>query len=114
MGSSEIVDGLIKDGLWDPYSHIHMGSCAEMCAERFGFDREAQVGEGVRGWQGCSMMSSRALCLNLSGPSNATRYASAVSMWLSWTAAGPAMFFCPLVVLIMPSLPSGCPRPHEP
>ena len=44
MGSSEVVDGLVKDGLWDPYNHIHMGSCAEMCAEQFGFAREAQVG----------------------------------------------------------------------
>ena len=37
-------------GLWDPYSQMHMGSCAELCAERFGFTREAQV--GGRGGEG--------------------------------------------------------------
>lgn len=32
MGHSEVVDGVIKDGLWDPYSNVHMGICAELCA----------------------------------------------------------------------------------
>ena len=29
MGHQNIVDGMIKDGLWDVYSNQHMGSCAE-------------------------------------------------------------------------------------
>lgn len=33
MGHSEVVDGVIKDGLWDPYSNVHMGTCAELCAK---------------------------------------------------------------------------------
>jgi len=31
---------LIKDGLWDVYNDIHMGSCAEVCAREFSFKRE--------------------------------------------------------------------------
>ncbi|GAX78060.1 hypothetical protein CEUSTIGMA_g5502.t1 [Chlamydomonas eustigma] len=42
MGHAEVVDGLIKDGLWDPYNQIHMGTCAEMCAKRYGFIRSEQ------------------------------------------------------------------------
>uniref|UniRef100_A0A7R9YUI8 acetyl-CoA C-acetyltransferase n=1 Tax=Chlamydomonas euryale TaxID=1486919 RepID=A0A7R9YUI8_9CHLO len=42
MGHGEVVDGLIKDGLWDPYSQVHMGACAEMCASKHGFSRADQ------------------------------------------------------------------------
>lgn len=35
MGHVQAVDGLVKDGLWDPYSDAHMGECAELCAEKF-------------------------------------------------------------------------------
>ena len=33
---------MIKDGLWDPYGDKHMGNCAEMCADKYTFTREAQ------------------------------------------------------------------------
>lgn len=42
MGNAEMVDSMIWDGLWDPYNNIHMGSCAEMCARKYSFSREAQ------------------------------------------------------------------------
>ena len=42
MGHQKIVDGMIKDGLWDPYGDVHMGNCAELCAKEMGFTREAQ------------------------------------------------------------------------
>ncbi|KAH9825969.1 acetyl-CoA acetyltransferase-like [Teratosphaeria destructans] len=35
-------DGLIKDGLWDVYNQIHMGSCAENTAKKYGISREEQ------------------------------------------------------------------------
>jgi acetyl-CoA C-acetyltransferase len=44
LGNSEIIDSLIKDGLWDVYNNIHMGNCAEACARDFNFTRE-QVDE---------------------------------------------------------------------
>ncbi len=42
MGNTEIVDGMVKDGLWDVYNDFHMGSAAEMCAEECGLSREDQ------------------------------------------------------------------------
>jgi acetyl-CoA C-acetyltransferase len=42
MGHDRIVDGMIHDGLWDPYGDLHMGSCGELCAAEHGFSREAQ------------------------------------------------------------------------
>ncbi len=42
MGDSRIVDGMIKDGLWDVYNDFHMGDAAELCAEECGISREAQ------------------------------------------------------------------------
>jgi acetyl-CoA C-acetyltransferase len=42
MGDAKLIDSMIHDGLWDPYNDFHMGSCAELCARRFGFSREEQ------------------------------------------------------------------------
>ena len=40
LGNGEIVDSMVKDGLWDVYNNIHMGNCAESCAKDFKFSRE--------------------------------------------------------------------------
>jgi acetyl-CoA C-acetyltransferase len=40
LGDGQIVDSMIKDGLWDVYNNIHMGNCAEKCARDFNFKRE--------------------------------------------------------------------------
>jgi acetyl-CoA C-acetyltransferase len=42
MGNGELVDSMIKDGLWDVYNRVHMGTCGDSCAEKFGFTREQQ------------------------------------------------------------------------
>jgi acetyl-CoA C-acetyltransferase len=42
VGHGEIVDSIIKDGLWDAYGDVHMGSYAEVCAAKYEFSREAQ------------------------------------------------------------------------
>ena len=42
MGDAKAVDGMIFDGLWDPYGNQHMGMFGEKCAKEFGFTREAQ------------------------------------------------------------------------
>lgn len=42
MGDSKIVDTMVFDGLWDIHTNQHMGSCAELCAEKYSFTREAQ------------------------------------------------------------------------
>ncbi|MDP3580967.1 MAG: acetyl-CoA C-acetyltransferase [Ignavibacteria bacterium] len=40
LGNGTIYDSLIKDGLWDVYNNIHMGSCAEVCAKDFAMTRK--------------------------------------------------------------------------
>ena len=42
MGDGKLVDGMIFDGLWDPYSNVHMGTCGDACAKEYAFSREAQ------------------------------------------------------------------------
>jgi acetyl-CoA C-acetyltransferase len=42
MGHGTLVDSMIKDGLWDPYGDVHMGSCAEACVSKYSFTREEQ------------------------------------------------------------------------
>ncbi len=41
-GNGELIDMMVNDGLWDPYSRQHMGMCAEVCASENGFTREQQ------------------------------------------------------------------------
>jgi len=40
LGNGEIIDSMVKDGLWDVYNNVHMGNCAEACAKEFKFTRE--------------------------------------------------------------------------
>ncbi len=42
MGDGKIIDSMVVDGLWDVYNDKHMGSCAEMCAKKFGISRKEQ------------------------------------------------------------------------
>lgn len=41
-GNSELVDGMIHDGLWDSFSNSHMGSLAEYTATKAGISRADQ------------------------------------------------------------------------
>ena len=42
LGDSAIIDGLVKDGLTDVYNKVHMGVCAEKCADEMNFTRDEQ------------------------------------------------------------------------
>ena len=42
MGNGEIIDTMIHDGLWDPYGDVHMGTCGDRVADKYGFTREDQ------------------------------------------------------------------------
>jgi acetyl-CoA C-acetyltransferase len=42
MGDGKIVDGMIYDGLWDPYSDVHMGICGDKCAAEYKVSRSEQ------------------------------------------------------------------------
>src|SRR5438046_8620794 len=41
-GNSQLVDGMILDGLWDSFSNIHMGNPAGYTAKKAGVSREDQ------------------------------------------------------------------------
>ena len=34
MGNGELVDSMIRDGLWDVYSNVHMGTCGDRLRHR--------------------------------------------------------------------------------
>lgn len=42
MGNGNLVDAMIHDGLWDVYNQFHMGSAAELVAEKCKISREDQ------------------------------------------------------------------------
>ncbi len=42
MGNGELVDSMVKDGLWDVYNNYHMGVAAELCSKECAVPREAQ------------------------------------------------------------------------
>ncbi len=42
LGDIKISDGMVKDGLTDVYSKVHMGVCAEICAKDMKFSRQEQ------------------------------------------------------------------------
>jgi Thiolase, N-terminal domain len=45
FGHDTLIDGMLKDGLWDVYNNFPMGMCAELCADQHSFSREEQVCE---------------------------------------------------------------------
>ncbi len=42
LGNTEVIDGIIKDGLWDVYNNFHMGSAGELCARECHISRAEQ------------------------------------------------------------------------
>jgi acetyl-CoA C-acetyltransferase len=42
LGHAQMIDGLVKDGLWDVYKDYHMGNAAELCATECKITREDQ------------------------------------------------------------------------
>src|SRR3984885_3630211 len=42
MGNAEMIDTMIRDGLWDIFNNYHMGVTAENVAQKFGITRQMQ------------------------------------------------------------------------
>lgn len=42
LGNITMIDGMVNDGLTDVYNQVHMGVCAEKCAEKYNITREDQ------------------------------------------------------------------------
>jgi acetyl-CoA C-acetyltransferase len=51
LGNGEIIDGLVKDGLWDVYNNYHMGSAAELCASECNISREEQDAYAIESYK---------------------------------------------------------------
>ncbi|KAJ0988219.1 hypothetical protein J5N97_006575 [Dioscorea zingiberensis] len=42
FGHDSLVDGMLKDGLWDVYNDFAMGMCAELCSDNHSITRDEQ------------------------------------------------------------------------
>src|SRR5690554_2772516 len=51
LGNGEIIDGLVKDGLWDVYNDYHMGAAAELCASECNISREEQDAYAIESYK---------------------------------------------------------------
>ena len=64
LGDAQIVDSMVRDGLWDVYNDYHMGMTGENVAEKYGITREQQDefavnshGKAVQAWKECRFKS---------------------------------------------------------
>ncbi|NOZ35358.1 MAG: acetyl-CoA C-acyltransferase [Chlorobi bacterium] len=51
LGDGKLIDGMVKDGLWDVYNNYHMGSAAELCARELKISREEQDRYAVQSYK---------------------------------------------------------------
>lgn len=51
MGNGELIDSMIRDGLWDVYHDKHMGTCGDDCATRTEIGRKEQDDFAVASYQ---------------------------------------------------------------
>jgi len=51
LGHGELLDAMIKDGLWEAYEDYHMGCCGENVADKYGIGRQEQDEYAVRSHQ---------------------------------------------------------------
>ncbi|KAK7281490.1 hypothetical protein RIF29_09539 [Crotalaria pallida] len=47
LGHDSLVDGMLKDGLWDVYKDVGMGVCVELCADNHAIPRDVDEDEGL-------------------------------------------------------------------
>nr|APU50933.1 acetoacetyl-coenzyme A thiolase [Phlomoides umbrosa] len=51
LGHDSLVDGMLKDGLWDVYNDYGMGVCAELCADTHEITREEQDNYAIQSFE---------------------------------------------------------------
>ena len=51
MGNGQVIDGMLKDGLWDPYKDYAMGNAGELCSTRYGLTREMQDAYAIQSYE---------------------------------------------------------------
>jgi acetyl-CoA C-acetyltransferase len=47
----QLVDSMVKDGLWDVYNDFHMGAAAELCSDEWNISRQEQDAYAIRSYQ---------------------------------------------------------------
>ena len=62
LGNGQIIDGLVKDGLWDVYNDYHMGSAAELCATDCHISREDQDNYAIESYKRAQAAQSAGKC----------------------------------------------------
>ena len=50
-GQGQLIDGLMHDGLWEPYHEFPMGNCADNTAKEMNLTREAQDEYAIQSYQ---------------------------------------------------------------
>ena len=61
MGNGELVDSLIRDGLWDVYNNLHMGVCGDRCAQKYAFSRQQQDDYAVESFKRAQAAASQCI-----------------------------------------------------
>jgi acetyl-CoA C-acetyltransferase len=61
LGDISLVDGLVKDGLTDVYNEVHMGNCADQCADKYKISREEQDEFAIESYNRASNASKNGL-----------------------------------------------------
>ena len=61
LGHGELIDSMIKDGLWDVYNNFHMGNAAEICARECNIPRQAQDDFAVMSYKRALMAQENGL-----------------------------------------------------
>ncbi|KAF6153789.1 hypothetical protein GIB67_001022 [Kingdonia uniflora] len=51
LGHDTLIDGMLKDGLWDVYNDYGMGVCAELCADNHTVTREEQDAYAIQSFE---------------------------------------------------------------
>jgi acetyl-CoA C-acetyltransferase len=61
LGHGQLIDGLIKDGLWDVYNDYHMGNAADLCATECNISREEQDAYAIESYKRAQAAWSKGL-----------------------------------------------------
>ena len=61
LGNGQLIDGLVKDGLWDVYKDYHMGNAAELCATDCKITREEQDAYAIESYKRAQSAWSKGL-----------------------------------------------------
>lgn len=64
LGHQSVIDGLIRDGLWDVYNDYHMGSAAELCATECKISREEQDAFAIESYKRAQAAYEKGLFAN--------------------------------------------------